>query len=329
MSRFAGQKRITSFSSYPQVYLSLQKIIALAEGGFQKQHGDKGNWTGGAVGVGKLVGTNFGISAMSYPDLDIPNITKEEAVEIYFHDYFLAAGCDKIHGERSPMHFALAACVLDTAVLNGRGNATRYLQKAVGVADDGKWGPISQAALEKIVHPCTISQGLAEACASFSTSRLDMMRRLSNWGTYGGGWSIRVAALVPRAIAQFYEDDVWEKDAQSAPYAPLPMQATDGGPRTEPSTNPPPSCPPEMEALFSYGAVTNHFAGYPFRPNAEAALVGLPHTLENNITAGSMYMLPSGLRYVAVPCFRGWMLEAHWGEAKGVAEKITGVAIPS
>lgn len=35
------------------------------EGGFQCDPKDRGNWTGGRVGVGELKGTNRGIAAMT------------------------------------------------------------------------------------------------------------------------------------------------------------------------------------------------------------------------------------------------------------------------
>ena len=46
-----------------------------SEGGFTDNRADPGNWTGGQVGAGELRGTNFGISAAAYPQLDIANLT--------------------------------------------------------------------------------------------------------------------------------------------------------------------------------------------------------------------------------------------------------------
>ena len=37
------------------------------EGGFTVNPRDRGNWTGGEIGVGKFNGTNFGLSAAAYP----------------------------------------------------------------------------------------------------------------------------------------------------------------------------------------------------------------------------------------------------------------------
>jgi|SRR5581483_10122111 len=58
------------------------------EGRFQRRVADPGNWTGGKIGVGDLKGTKFGIAAASYPDLDIENLTINEAHDIYLRDYW-------------------------------------------------------------------------------------------------------------------------------------------------------------------------------------------------------------------------------------------------
>jgi len=58
------------------------------EGGFQNNPNDKGNWTGGAIGKGVLKGTKYGISAAQFPNLDIENLSKEEAAQIYSSKYW-------------------------------------------------------------------------------------------------------------------------------------------------------------------------------------------------------------------------------------------------
>lgn len=59
------------------------------EGGFQDFDWDAGNWTGCKVGVGDKKGTNFGISACAYPNLDIPNLVQAQADSIFFKDYYV------------------------------------------------------------------------------------------------------------------------------------------------------------------------------------------------------------------------------------------------
>lgn len=58
------------------------------EGGFTQDPNDIGNWTGGKVGVGILKGTKYGISAASYPALDIANLTLQDAQAIYKRSYW-------------------------------------------------------------------------------------------------------------------------------------------------------------------------------------------------------------------------------------------------
>lgn len=80
------------------------KVINL-EGGYSDNPNDTGNWTGGEIGLGVLKGTKYGISAASYPDLDIENLTKEQAVNIYYKDFWLAMGCNEMPRSFAFLHF--------------------------------------------------------------------------------------------------------------------------------------------------------------------------------------------------------------------------------
>ncbi len=82
--------------------------------------------------------TNWGISKRSYPHVDIKNLTKEGALEIYMRDFWKPL---------TDAHPAIRFQAFDFAVNSGIQTATRKLQQAVGVADDGHWGPRSAAAL--------------------------------------------------------------------------------------------------------------------------------------------------------------------------------------
>lgn len=82
------------------------------EGGYSNIPSDPGNWTGGEVGKGILKGTKYGISAAQYPNLDIVNLTLDQARAIYLSDYWQKCGCDSMPWER-------AICVFDCAVNQG------------------------------------------------------------------------------------------------------------------------------------------------------------------------------------------------------------------
>lgn len=59
------------------------------------------------------------------------------------------------------------------------------LQRAVGVADDGHWGPVSTAAAAALSE----SDSIMLLCAE----RLDFMTKLKNWPDHGRGWARRIA----------------------------------------------------------------------------------------------------------------------------------------
>jgi lysozyme family protein len=64
------------------------------EGGFTANRNDPGNWTGGKVGKGKLLGTNRGIAANTYglellrKGKTIKGLTDAECETLYKRDYF-------------------------------------------------------------------------------------------------------------------------------------------------------------------------------------------------------------------------------------------------
>lgn len=122
--------------------------------------------------------TNWGISKRSYPHVDIKNLSREGARQIYRVDFW-----DRIHAADLPDGVAFQA--FDFAVNSGIDTAVRYLQRALDVADDGHWGPISRAAAADASESDTIMRLNAE--------RLDFMTRLANWPHHGRGWARRIA----------------------------------------------------------------------------------------------------------------------------------------
>ena len=104
------------------------KIVLGHEGGYQNLHNDRGNWTTGVVGKGKNKGTKYGITAMSYPDLDIINLTLDDARQIYKENYW-----DRINGDK--LEPALALVAFDTAINSGVGRAIEFLNKTDDVTE--------------------------------------------------------------------------------------------------------------------------------------------------------------------------------------------------
>lgn len=122
--------------------------------------------------------TNWGISKRSYPNVDIKALTRDGAKAIYLRDFWMPIEADGLPD-------AVAWQVLDFAVNSGIQTAIRYLQRAVGVADDGHWGPVSAAAA-KLLTPC-------ELILSLNAERLEFMTKLAGWPSAGRGWAWRIA----------------------------------------------------------------------------------------------------------------------------------------
>lgn len=120
--------------------------------------------------------TKYGISKRSYPNVDIKNLTLDQAKEIYLRDFW--EPCAK------GLHPALMFQVFDAAVNHGIGNAIRMLQRAVNVADDGHWGPVSRS------HYA--SRPKDDVVIRFIAERLDFMRKLSKFNVFGRGWAGRI-----------------------------------------------------------------------------------------------------------------------------------------
>lgn len=122
--------------------------------------------------------TKWGISKRAYPNVDIKALTREDARKIYFRDFWQRLSANILPD-------GVAFQLFDFAVNSGIETAVRYLQRAVGAADDGHWGPISQATLEAMEESDVVMRLNAE--------RLDFMTRLKNWPDAGRGWARRIA----------------------------------------------------------------------------------------------------------------------------------------
>lgn len=154
------------------------------EGGYDTTRADPGNWTGGAVGQGELLGTNWGISAAAYPNLAIASLTQADAAAVYRRDYW-----NPISGDTLPPPLALL--VFDAAINNGLSRAQKWLQTAIGAQPDGKIGPATLAALKTKVA----ASGGAAVCAEFLAQRLTFMAALPTWRSFGLGWARRLCQL--------------------------------------------------------------------------------------------------------------------------------------
>lgn len=155
------------------------------EGAFDKSLEDRGNWTSGIVGQGELKGTKFGISAASYPNLDIENITLDQAKTIYLANYWTKLNASYFPG-------SIAGALFDTAVNQGPEKAIKLMQMCINTEADGKFGPYSQVAF---THALEVL-GENGILAAFIAARQTDYANDSEWSVDGRGWILRTTSYI-------------------------------------------------------------------------------------------------------------------------------------
>ena len=137
------------------------------EGGYSNLVADKGGET------------NWGISKRSYPNVDIQNLTMNQAGEIYKRDFWDRMRCDELPEK-------LAFQLFDAGVNSGIRQAVTWVQRAVKADADGVLGPKTLAAIK--LHD------ESKVLAHFNGHRLEFMADLDGWKDFGRGWARRIAS---------------------------------------------------------------------------------------------------------------------------------------
>jgi len=160
------------------------EIVVGIEGDLSLDPEDRGNWTGGEPGKGELKGTRFGISAASYPLLDIAGLSIEAARLIYRRDYWDPLSIDALpHDLQLP--------VFDMAVNQGRMAAVKTLQRAARVKDDGTIGRLTIRA---------IWAAEVETWIRFMAKRARRYAGSDQLARYGDGWFDRLMRVAYKSL---------------------------------------------------------------------------------------------------------------------------------
>ena len=131
---------------------------------------------------GKL--TRFGIAQASHPNIDVAELTKADAAEIYASQYW-----NPLHCAEMPPCIALA--VFDCAVNQGPVIAARLLQRAAGVPEDGIVGSRTLAA---------VSRAPGAVLDAFMVGRLLRYANTGNFDRFGKGWFARAITVHREAV---------------------------------------------------------------------------------------------------------------------------------
>jgi lysozyme family protein len=151
---------------------------------FDRLLGNEGGYTNNPADPGGE--TNWGITwpvlrqatgeGIVSPGTTIATLTRDQAKAIYSTYFWNPIG------DAQP---AIKFQVFDFAVNSGIQTAIRKLQAAIGVADDGHWGPVSAAKLDSL--------DINDVLMRFMAQRLRYWVKCSAWQAMGGGWANRAA----------------------------------------------------------------------------------------------------------------------------------------
>ena len=143
------------------------------EGLFSDHPADKGGPT--MYGITEAVARRVGYRG---PMQDLP---VELAKRIYREDYWNAVRADQLPP-------AVRYAVFDAAVNSGVAQSVRWLQRALGVQDDGVLGPITLSAANQ-ANPDALRARLV-------AQRLTFLTNLNTFSTFGRGWTRRCCEIL-------------------------------------------------------------------------------------------------------------------------------------
>lgn len=151
------------------------------EGGFVNHPKDPGGMTN--LGVTKKVWEEW-IGRESSED-EMRNLKPEDVAPLYKKMYW-----DRVKGDDLPS--GVNYCVFDAAVNSGTGRAAKWLQEAVGAVPDGAIGAKTLAKVA--AHD---ADSLVNA---YCDVRLNFLKSLKTFDTFGKGWSRRVEGVRQTAL---------------------------------------------------------------------------------------------------------------------------------
>jgi len=191
-----------------------KKIMDLSiesEGTFSTDRGDPGNYTGGKVGVGEFKGTKYGIAANTYGHLDIKNLTRAQAVQIYTRDFW-----NMIGGDQLPSGIDYA--VFDYAINSGVARAVRELQAIVGARVDGILGDSTRNALNAWIKKRG-KNGVQQFLHLYLAARWEYMKGRKTFNKHKGGWKIRIDKVLKVSLSMAANDNSYVNVPANFPVA--------------------------------------------------------------------------------------------------------------
>lgn len=160
-------------SAFDQAFTELVGL----EGNYSNDPRDPGNWTGGKENVGELKGTMYGISAASYPKLDIASLNLPKVKGIYLTDFWDRCKCDTLPD-------AIAIALFKEAVNLGVDGASKAFQRSLKVTPDGVIGQLTIGIATSSPPKQVLEQFLTQCAFEYT--------QMENFKVDGKGWLSRV-----------------------------------------------------------------------------------------------------------------------------------------
>jgi len=149
------------------------KLVLMHEGGWSDHPLDPG----GATMQGVTLKTYSNWLGRPATKDELRNMPAEHRDAIYRKLYW-----ERVQADELPP--GVDHCAFDIAVNSGSGRAAKILQEAASVPADGSIGPKTLAAI-RYADPLYL-------IGRMSDLRLEFLRRLDTWPTFGKGWGRRV-----------------------------------------------------------------------------------------------------------------------------------------
>ena len=158
------------------------KALLKHEGGFINHSQDPGGMTN--LGVTKKVWEAH--IGREVDESEMRALTPESVAPLYRRMYW-----DAVRADSLPVGVDLVT--FDCAVNAGPRQAAKFLQRAAGVKDDGAIGPATLEAVR--------GRDPKEMIESFSEQRLNFLKALPTFSTFGKGWTRRVEEVKIEALS--------------------------------------------------------------------------------------------------------------------------------
>lgn len=172
--------------NYPRIMAHVFEF----EGGWSDHPEDKG----GATQFGVTIGVLGEWRGRPVTKAEVKALKKEEAAEIFRKRYWTPVAGDELPS-------GIDLCVMDSGVNSGVSRGAKWLQRALTIKVDGKVGIATLAAAEA-ADPVVVINRMCD-------DRMNFLKSLPTWGTFGKGWFRRVDAVRALALSLAAQDEAY------------------------------------------------------------------------------------------------------------------------